>query len=682
MRKRFFSAEVLGRQPRVGRSIWSRIVVGLVLAGCGVAADRGVVANTRSPYAQLKALDLEEVRWTSGFWAERVQLVRKNTLPVLWEALHHPDNGARFDSFLEVTGQGRRITEPKKLNWWSDGDVYKTLEAMAFIYALTKDPALDRRMDEMISVFAQAQEPDGYLSTPIKIRGAQRWQNLNHHELYNMGHLMTAACIHHRATGKRTFLDIAVRVGDYLYKTFQPRPPELAHFGFNPSNIMGAVELYRTTGDKKYLDLAGVFASMRGSRPGGSDLNQTRVPLRKETEAVGHAVTANYLYAGAADVYAETGEKALLEALTRIWTDVTTRKMYVTGAVGNLYSGTSKRHDQVHEAYGVEYELPNRLAYTETCANIALAMWNWRLLSLTGEAKYADVVERVLYNSMLSGMGVEGKDFYYNNPLRRYGDELPRVVRPQDSPLRAPHLVCYCCPTNVARTIASLNGWAYTKSGSALWVHLYGGNRLETNLGGGKLILEQNTEYPWDGVVRFNIQEAPSAELALMLRIPAWAQGAAVQVGGEAPQKATAGAYHALRRRWRSGDRIELRLPMAPRLVQANPYVESARNQVAVMRGPLVYALESPDLPAGVRVSEIALPAGIRLTPRFDRELLGGVTVLEGEARRIPEGDWTATLYRTLRTPQLQAMRVRLIPYYAWANRGMSHMTVWIPVVW
>jgi len=654
----------------------------LAASGASAAAHRGVVANAASPYAKLKALDLDEVRWTAGFWAERFQIVRTNTIPVMWDALHHPENGARFDSFLEVTGAPGRITEPKRLNWWSDGDVYKTLETMAFVYALTKDPALDRRMDEMIALFAKAQEPDGYLSTPIKIKGAQRWQNLQNHELYNMGHLLTAACIHYRATGKRTFLDIAVRLGDYLHKTFQPRPPELAHFGFNPSNIMGAVELYRTTGDKKYLDLAGTFVSMRGSRPGGSDQNQTRVPLRKETEAVGHAVAANYLYAGAADVYSETGEKALLDALNRIWTDVVTRKMYVTGAVSNLYRGRSKRNDDVHEAYGVEYELPNRLAYAETCGNIANAMWNWRLLSLNGDARYADIVELVLYNSMLSGMGVEGKDFYYNNPLRRHGGELPRIIRLQDHPLRAPHLVCYCCPPNIARTIAGLNGWAYAKSENALWVHLYGANRLETNLAGGRLKLEQATGYPWDGVVRFHILEAPPSELALMLRIPAWAQGAAVQVGAEAPQKAAAGAYHPLRRRWRSGDRVELRLPMDPRLVQANPYVESARNQVAVMRGPLVYALESPDLPAGVRVSEIALPAGIRLAPRFDRGLLGGVTVLEGEARRIPEGDWTAILYRTLRAPQIQPVNIRLIPYYAWANRGMSHMTVWMPVAW
>ncbi len=658
------------------------LALALILAAPAAAAGGGVVANLNSPYAKLKTLDLSEVRWTGGFWAERFDLVRKNTIPVMWDALHNPANGAQIASFRIAAGEGGEIAEPKRLNWWSDGDVYKTLEAMAFVYALTKDPGLDRRMDEMIALFAKAQEPDGYISTPIKVRRAQRWQNLNYHELYNMGHLLTAACIHHRATGKRNFLEMALRLGDYLHKTFQPRPPELAHFGFNPSNIMGAAELYRTTGDKKYLQLANTFVTMRGSRPGGSDQNQSRVPLRKETEAVGHAVTANYLYAGAVDVYSETGEKAILDAIGRIWTDVTTRKMYVTGAVGNLYRGSSKRNDNVHEAYGVEYELPNRLAYTETCANIALAMWNWRLLLLEGEAKYADIVELVLYNSMLSGMGIEGKDFYYNNPLRRYGDELPRIIRQQDDPLRASHLVCYCCPPNIARTIASLNGWAYAKSADALWVHLYGSNTLDTAIGGGRLKMTQTTEYPWDGSVRLLINEAPDAELALHLRVPAWAEGATLEQGGAAAVQVRAGAYHTLRRRWRKGDRIELRLPMEPRLVQANPYVESARNQVAVMRGPLVYALESPDLPAGVRVSEIAVPAGVRFTPRFDRALLGGVTVLEGEARRIPEGEWTGRLYRTLRPPQMHPIRIRLIPYFAWANRGMSHMTVWLPVIW
>lgn len=620
------------------------------------------------PQAKLKPLKLNEVRWTSGFWADRFNMVRDTTLPVILRALRNPENGAQYTSFLHSANVQR-------LNWWSDGDVYKTVEAMALVYASTRDAALDRRMDRMIAAFAAAQEPDGYLSTPIALRGSGRWENLNHHELYNMGHLMTAACTHFRATGKKNFLNIAVKAADYLYATFQPRPRKLAHFGFNPSNIMGAVDLDRATGDRRYLELAQTFVDMRGSAPGGSDQNQTRMPLRKETEAVGHAVTAMYLYAGATDVYAETGEKPLLGALDRIWTDVTARKMYVTGAVGNLFRGMGRRNDTVHEAFGQAYELPNRLAYTETCANIAHAMWNQRLLGLSGDARYADIMELALYNAMLPGMGVEGRDFYYNNPLRRHSEDLPRIVRAQDPPLRSPVLVCYCCPTNIARTIAGLKGWAYARSHDTVWVNLYGGSRVDTEVAGGRLAFEQKTDYPWDGMVTVAIEQAPAAAVSLMLRVPAWAEGATLE-GKPVPP----GSYAALRRVWRAGDRVQLRLPMEPRLVEASPYVESTRNQAAVMRGPLVYALESPDLPPGVRLSEVALSRAARMSAHFEKSLLGGVAVVEARARVRPEPDWSGLLYRTLRPAPARDITVRLIPYFAWSNRGMSYMSVWLPL--
>jgi len=655
------------------------LVVALPAAG-QFPGGRGIVANAASPHVRLKALDLSDVRWTAGFWGERLAVVRDQALPVILRALEDPANGAQYLSFLKTVGRGGDNLDVKRLNWWSDGDVYKTVEAMALIYASTKDAAIDRRMDEMISAFAAAQEPDGYISTPIRLKGADRWQNLSNHELYNMGHLMTAATIHHRVTGKKEFLNIAIKVADYLYATFQPRRKQLAHFGFNPSNIMGSVELYRTTGNRRYLDLAQTFVDMRGSAPRGSDQNQTRTPLRRETEAVGHAVTAMYLYAGATDVYGETGEKALLDALNRIWTDVTTRKMYVTGAVGNLYAGRSRRRDDVHEAFGLDYEMPNRLAYAETCANIAHAMWNWRLLALACEAPYGDVMELVLYNSMLSGMGIAGKDFYYCNPLRRHGDELPPVVRTQDPPLRSPVLPCYCCPTNLARTIAGLSGWAYSKSADTLWVNLYGGSRVDTEVGGGRLALTQKTDYPWEGAVALTIEKAPAHEVGLSLRVPAWAEGATLQYGNGPARRVAAGQYASLRRVWAAGDRIELRLPMKPRLVVANPYVESARNQVAVMRGPVVYALEWPDLPPGVRVSEVALSTNARMKARFDKSLLGGVVVVEAQARLRPEGNWSGLLYRTLRPEPGRSATVRLIPYYAWSNRGMSHMSVWLPL--
>jgi len=655
------------------------LLAGCIAAGALSARNRGVIDTSDSPHVKLRSLDLEAVTWNGGFWADRFEVIRNNTIPTLWRAMEDPANGAQYASFLKTTGRGGEKLNVRTLNVWSDGDVYKTVEAMALVFTTTKDPAIDRRMDEIISVFAEAQEKDGYISTPMRLKGLERWTNLQNHELYNMGHLMTAACIHHRATGKKNFLDIATKVADYLYATFQPRPKRLAHFGFNPSNIMGAAELYRTTGERKYLELAGIFTQMRGSAPGGSELNQSRTPLLQETEAVGHAVTATYLYAGATDVYAESGGQPLLDALQRIWGDVAGRKTYLTGAVGNLYRGASRKGDIVHEAFGLDYELPNRFAYTETCANIGNAMWNWRLLSLSADVKYADMMELVLYNSMLSGMGLEGKDFYYSNPLRRHGDELPRVVRKQDPPLRSTVLPCYCCPTSIARTVAGLKGWAFAKTTDALWVNLYGSARVDTDIAAGRFSLVEKTDYPWSGAIGFTVEKAPAGEAGLMLRIPAWAEGATTRVGNEAARKVQAGAYAALRRVWKPGDRVELQLPIAARLVVANPYVESARNQVAVMRGPLVYALESPDMPAGVRVSEVSLSPAVRFQERFDKSLLGGVMVIEAQARLRPDGDWTGLLYRTLRPEPVRSARIRLIPYYAWANRGMSHMTVWIP---
>jgi len=523
-----------------------------------------------------------------------------------------------------------------------------------------------------------------------------------------MGHLMTAACIHHRATGKSSLLNIAKKTGDYLYETFKGRDRRLAHFGFNPSNIMGAVELYRTTQDNKYLQLAQIFVDMRGSAPGGTDQNQDRTPLRKETEAVGHAVTANYLYAGAADVYAETGDKSLFSALERIWENVVLQKMYITGATGALHRGVSLAWDSLHEAYGREYQLPNSTAYNETCANIANAMWNWRMLAITGEARFADIVELVLYNSALSGISIDGKNFFYTNVLRRTKDT---PLLSWDLPTRQPYLSCFCCPPNIVRTIAKVHGWAYSISDKVVWVHLFGSNVLDTALpDGSRLKLTQETDYPWDGKIKITVHNAPSKEkLTMMLRIPAWSKKATLKVNSKrvpisqkiakwgpniAWEDLQPGKYAQLSRIWSKGDIIELDLPMPVLLIQANPLVEETRNQVAIKRGPIVYCLESVDLPEGVNIYEVVIPHNIKLQPRFCKNLLGGIIALEGKAevfKGVPqtrndafggpkEAQWSNQLYRELTLEAPKKIAIRLIPYYAWCNRGTSEMTVWMPL--
>ncbi len=607
------------------------------------------------------------------------------------EALEHPGNSACLSNFR--VGAGLEEGEHRGTNW-SDGDCYKWIQAMAHVYAITRDAKLDREMDYWIDLIARTQAEDGYISTQTQLDpDKERWGKRQFHELYNMGHLMTAAGVHSHVTGKTTFLSVARKVGDYLYETFASRPPELGRFGFNPSQIMGLVDLYRATGEERYLELAGIFVDMRGSGPTPvmpwgrpeyddshrGDQNQDRVPLREETQAVGHAVTAIYLWCGAADVAAETGEAELIEALDRIWRDVVEKKMYITGAVGPYHHGVSPRGDKVHEAFGRVYELPNATAYNETCANIGNGMWNKRMLELTGEARFADVMEQVLHNSAISTMDIDGTSFCYTNPLAR-SDWTP--VLSQDSAQRWSEFKCYCCPPQVARTLAQTHEWAYAFSDDGVWVNLYGSSVLDTELPGlGGVKLTQETDYPWDGTITITMDAAPQAEMALRLRIPGWADSATISVNGEdAESAAVPGTYAVLKRRWRAGDTVTLELPLRPRLMMAHPEVEAAHNQVAVMRGPIVYCLEAADLPEGVPVHEVCIPRDIELTAKFEVELLGGVTVLEGIACRRRNPDWSDRLYAELPNAACERLPIRLIPYYAWLNRGQHDMRIWLPV--
>jgi DUF1680 family protein len=631
-------------------------------------------------------------RWTEGFWGDRFRLCHSTVIPAMKDALEHPDNSACLSNFR--LGAGLEEGEHWGTNW-SDGDCYKWIEAMAHVYAVTKDPNLDREMDYWIDLIGKTQCDDGYISTQTQFNPKkERWARPQLHELYNMGHLLTAAAIHHAATGKTSFLDIARKLGDYLYGLFQPRPKELVHFGFNPSNIMGAVDLYRATGEPRYLELAGIFVDMRGSSPERGrvtfgegawgweqflgDQNQDRVPLREETQAVGHGVTATYLYAGAADVVAETGERELLGALDRIWHDMVEKKMYVTGAIGPFHHGVSPRNDMVHEAFARAYELPNATAYNETCANIGNGMWNKRMLELTGDARFADLMERVLYNSALSTMNTDGTKFCYTNPLAQ-SEWTPALS--QDAPDRWAVFHCYCCPPQVARTLAKTQEWAYSLSEGAVWVNLYGSSVLETDVPGlGSIKLTQTTNYPWEGTVTLTVDAAPASEFSLNLRIPGWADSATVTVNDENVGGATPGTYMTVNRCWQAGDTVTLDIPLRPRLIMAHPEVEEAHNQIAVMRGPIVYCLEAPDLPDGVPVHEVHIPRDIDLTATFDPDFCGGLTILEGMACRYRNPDWTAKLYAELPKASPEPIPIRLIPNYAWLNRGQQDMRVWLPL--
>jgi DUF1680 family protein len=419
----------------------------------------------------------------------------------------------------------------------------------------------------------------------------------------------------------------------------------------------------------------------------GTDHNQDRIPFRQQTKAQGHAVRANYLYAGAADVYLETGDDSLMAALDAIWHDLVETKLYMTGACGALYDGVSPNGtsysppyiQQVHQAYGQDYELPNLTAHNESCANIGNMLWNWRMLLATGDAAYADIMETVMYNSLLAGVSLDGKGYFYTNPLA-VSQDLPYTLR--WSKEREEYIsYCNCCPPNTIRTLAEIQNYFYTISNEGLWVHLYGGNTLSTNLDdetGIKLI--QETEYPWDGKICIKIEKAPEAEWAINLRIPGWSENASLTINDEAMQlNLDPNSYVEIKRMWKTDDIIELQLSMETKLIEANPLVEETRNQVAVKHGPVVYCLESVDLPGDCGIYDIQIPQSTKFTTRMEKIDNGTVMNLYGNVIHIRNNDWEGKLYReTLQ--KHDEIKIRLIPYYAWGNRGKTDMTVWLPL--
>ncbi len=641
------------------------------------------------PHAKVQPLPLGEARWTSGFWAERFELCRTQMIPSMERLMRGTNHTQFFRNFEIAAGlaEGRSRGAP-----FNDGDFYKWMEAACAMLAVTKDAALDQRLDEIVAVIAQAQRPDGYLHTPVLIRArsgdtnAAPFQDRNNFEMYNLGHLMTTACLHHRVTGKTNLLGVACKAADFLHATFSGASPEVARSSVCPSHYMGMVELYRETRDPRYLELAKRFFALRSQITDGGDDNQDRIPFEQQTQAVGHAVRANYLYAGAADLFLETGDVSLWKPLELIWTNVAQQKLYVTGGCGAIYDGASpdgskeqKSITRMHQAYGRNYQLPNTTAHNETCASIGNVLWNWRMFLATGEARYMDVVELTLYNSVLSGVGLDGTNFFYTNPLR-VTDPLPTELR--WSRTRVPYVSSFCCPPNVVRTIAEASDYAYAKSADAIWVNLYGGSMLATELAAaGKVKLTQETEYPWSGRVRITVNECDTNAFALRLRIPGWAKQASLRVNlGPVDSVAKPATYLEIHRVWKAGDAIDLNLPMPVELIEANPLVEETLGQVAVKRGPIVYCLESVDLPTGVKPLDVLIPPDISLRARFDQRLLGGVVVLEGAALARMNSQWSGELYRELSQVTPTPIKLRLIPYSLWANRGAGEMSVWLPL--
>lgn len=662
-----------------------------------------------SKYAKMVNAPLGAVKWTGGFWGERFNVYSNTSLQSMWATWSNPDISHGFRNFEIAAGtcEGEHWGPP-----FHDGDMYKWLEAVAAVYAVNKDPELDALMDKFIEQVVKAQRADGYIHTPVIIEERNKgidthsehrdqtvigtkvgavdekgaFANRLNFETYNLGHLMMAGITHYRATGKRTLFDAAIKATDFLCHFYETASAELARNAICPSHYMGVVEMYRATGNPRYLELSKNLIDIRGMVENGTDDNQDRIPFREQYNAMGHAVRANYLYAGVADVYAETGEAQLMKNLTSIWNDIVNRKMYVTGACGALYDGTSPDGtcyepdsiQKVHQSYGRAYQLPNSTAHNETCANIGNMLFNWRMLESTGDAKYADIVETALYNSVLSGVSLDGKRYFYTNPLR-LSDDFPYTLRwPRE---RQEYISCFCCPPNTLRTICEAQNYAYTVSENALWCNLYGQSELTTKLGKHDLEVSQVTGYPYDGKVMLTFRAVPKKqEMALHLRIPAWCDRATVKVNGEVvdvPVKAN--TYATLNRVWKKGDVVELDMEMRVKLMESNPLVEETRNQVVVKRGPLVYCLEGMDVADGRRIDDVLIPSTIQFTPTEITIDGSKMIALDGEARLMDEASWDNVLYREVGKAD-RTVKIRLIPYFAWGNRGKSEMTVWMPL--
>ncbi|MFQ6131679.1 MAG: glycoside hydrolase family 127 protein [Armatimonadota bacterium] len=614
-------------------------VVSVLACACSATGD------TR---ARLRAVPFADVKLTDRFWAPRIEANRKVTVP---HCLHQCEITKRIHNF-EVAGG---LAEGKFEGiYFNDSDVYKVIEGAAHSLASHPDPDLDARLDDLIAKIGAAQQEDGYLNTYYTlVEPDKRWTNLPvRHELYCAGHLFEAAVAHYRATGKRSLLGIATRFADHIASVFGE--DGLVGVPGHEEIELALVKLYEATGEQRYLDLARFFIDKRGYSD--RDYNQDHIPVREQSEIVGHAVRAMYLYSGVADVVAHTGDEALIAAMERIWRDVVLRKMYVTGGIG------PSAHN---EGFTVPYDLPNDTAYAETCAAIGLALWNHRLALLHADARYADVLEQVLYNGMLSGVSLDGAKFFYVNPMASRGNHH-----------RQPWYGCACCPSNVVRFMPQVPGFMYATSPEGLWVNLYAAGSAKLDLGGREVAVTQETDYPWSGEVKITVRRAEPASFAVNLRIPGWCEGATAKVSGEKIEAAPGdNGYLTIDRRWRAGDTIKLNLPMPVERVVANPSVKADVGRVALRRGPVVYCLEGVDNGGSIR--DIWLPPEAKLEARFRPNLLGGVTVLRGKALRRAPVEWSGVLYQPAQAGE--AVDIVAVPYYAWDNREAGEMIVWLP---
>ena len=648
------------------------------------------VNGRESEYMQSRSLPVTAVKLEKGFWAEKQRLVRETVLPYQYSILNDQLPGVEKSHALENLRLAAKAQAGEPLDEefygmvFQDSDVAKWMEAAAFSLAAERDPELEQRLDQVVELLERAQFPDGYLNSYFTVkRPGQRWTNLQEaHELYCAGHLMEAACAYHEATGKDRFLHIMERCADHIYQEFMQK--NTRGYSGHPEIELALMKLYRASGNEKYRELAQHFVDVRGQEPHyfveerknrdwyvwqpndvalDKDYTQSARPVREQRDAVGHSVRAVYLYTGMADLARETGDPGLKEACERLWESIVQRRMYVTGGIGSTVLG---------EAFTVDYDLPNDTVYAETCASIGLIFFARRMLELEPKGEYADVMERALYNTTLAGMALDGRRFFYVNPLESApGIAGEAATQRHALPQRPQWYACACCPPNVARLLASIGSYAFSAGENTLFLHTYLDGRLESPFG---WAMRCETGYPHDGRVSCTFLDP--AETTVALHIPAWSRrtvllhnGKEVDLSGVVRE-----GYAYISGTFAPGDKLELVLDMEPRKVYASQRVPADSGRAAVQRGPLVYCAEGADNGGEVFSLSLDREGGLRELA-FDPMLLGGVAPVVAQGWRT---EAIKELYTSCRPERVPA-EVRLIPYYAWANRGLNQMRVWLP---
>lgn len=637
--------------------------------------------NSEADYP-VTPVDFTHVTVNDRFWSPRLDT---NRLVTIRYAFNKSEGTGRINNFAVAGGLMKGKFTGIRYN---DSDVFKIMEGAAYALMVSPDPKLDLYLDSLITLIGAAQEDDGYLYTCRTINpdsvpggaGDQRWSNLkDSHELYNIGHMYEAASAHYQATGKRSFLDIALKSADLVCKTFGPGAQQLHGVSGHQEIEIGLVKLYRLTHEKKYLDMARYFLDQRGNAEGhelyvygadgsNKDYTQDHMPVVNQSEAVGHAVRAAYMYSAMTDIAALTGDVAYNRAVMALWKNVTGKKMFITGGIGSRYDG---------EAFGADYELPDLSAYCETCAAIAQMLWNQRMFLLTGNADYVDVLERTLYNNFLAGVSITGTSFFYPNPLESDGSHT-----------RSPWFDCACCPTNVSRFMPSLPGYVYAIKGDEIYTNLYMGNKARLEIDGATVVICQHTNYPWDGKVVIGFEKTTGKPFKMALRIPGWARDEAVpsdlyrylskektnvlvKVNDEIKKTALIEGYFVIQRTWKPGDTITIEFPMHVRTIIASDSVTDHHGKLCLQRGPLVYAAEWID--NGGRVRNLMVDRNIKLSSYLMPEIADGVVALKGQATSLSINSKGKT--------EKTSVPFTAIPYYAWAYRGAGEMVVWLPYI-